>query len=255
MPLVITSGRLSDAATVQGTAIRYVVRPVVHRSLLELDVTVSFAGEPSGRTPLLMPSDRFGVPRMYRFVRQLEVSAGAVTSQSAGDSVILIEHAPGARLSVRYVLRYDSASVGFVAYGPSVGERHFHVRECVRLLRPPGFRCAAAGLATGTRDDLRLGAAKASARPRDRRGGADRGFLVVPRRVHRIPIPAALGARAAGLRDRMPIVRYGNARRWSTAWRPDVPMRIVVRQHGSERVIEFNPVIGELAVPYFVRRD
>lgn len=62
-------------------------------------------------------------------------------------------------------------------------------------------------------------------------------------------------AHAAGLRDGMPIVRHHNAQRWRDDWRPDLPLRVVVRQDGRERTISFDPVRGELPVPYFVRSD
>ena len=70
------------ASAAQDPAIRYVVRPVVHGSLLALDVTVSFTGEASGRTELRMPSDRFGVPPMHRFIRDLELNAGRGPSRT-----------------------------------------------------------------------------------------------------------------------------------------------------------------------------
>ena len=134
---------LLTAATVQAPDIRYVVRPVVRDALVELDITVSFTGEASGRTAVRMPSDRFGAANMHRFIREIEVSTDAVTRQVAGDSVMLIEHAPGADLTVRYVLRYDSAAAGFVAYGPSVSDKHFHFlgsQWMVRLGSPDNIR-------------------------------------------------------------------------------------------------------------------
>ena len=74
-------------APVQQPDIRYVVRPVVRDSLVELDVTMRFTRGSSGQTRLHLPAGRFGVPDMHRFVRDLEVDAGAATSVVTRDSI------------------------------------------------------------------------------------------------------------------------------------------------------------------------
>ncbi|MGH7539823.1 MAG: hypothetical protein ACRELC_02370, partial [Gemmatimonadota bacterium] len=113
-------------APVQGQTLRYVVEPSARAAGMDLRVTMTFPGESSGRTRVVLPRDRFGVPDMHRFVRDVEVVAGGARAPIREDSVVFIEHRPGAEVSVRYTVRYDSATVGFVAYGPSVSPRHYH---------------------------------------------------------------------------------------------------------------------------------
>ncbi|MGH7531455.1 MAG: hypothetical protein ACREMN_13825 [Gemmatimonadales bacterium] len=124
--LVAAGGVLAPVLGAQDPApIRYVVRPVARDSLVELAITLRVSGDPSGRTRVRLPADRFGVRDMHRFVRGVEVGGGTA-SWAPGDSLVLIDHRSGADLSVRYRVRFDSATAGFVAYGPSVGPKHFH---------------------------------------------------------------------------------------------------------------------------------
>ena len=111
--------------TAAAQAIRYAVEPVRGGGNLDLRVVTTFPSEADGQTRVFLPRDRFGVPRMYRFVRDVEVLPPA-RLLARDDSTLDVAHAPGADVSIRYAVRYDPAQVGFVAYGPSVDSLHYH---------------------------------------------------------------------------------------------------------------------------------
>jgi predicted metalloprotease with PDZ domain len=113
------------AAALPAQAIRYTVEPVRNDTGLDLRVSMTFPGDSSGRTELLLPRDRFGVPRMHRFVHDVLVLPPA-RLLARDEDTLRIGHASRADISVRYTIRYDSAQAGFVAYGPSVDSRHYH---------------------------------------------------------------------------------------------------------------------------------
>ncbi|HEX2079110.1 MAG TPA: hypothetical protein VHG08_15405 [Longimicrobium sp.] len=113
------------AAALPAQAIRYTVEPVRGDTGLDLRVSMTFPAEASGETELLLPRDRFGVPRMYRFVRDVQVLPPA-RLLARDDSTVRIGHDPQTAVSVRYTIRYDSAQAGFVAFGPSVSPQHYH---------------------------------------------------------------------------------------------------------------------------------
>lgn len=110
----------------RGQIIEYRVTPVLRDNGTDLTVTMTFTGDAGGQTRVLLPHDRFGVPAMHRFVHDVAVVSGALRVHDDGDSTVLLSHAPGARVSLRYAIRYDSARAGFVPFGPSVDAGHYH---------------------------------------------------------------------------------------------------------------------------------
>ncbi len=107
-------------------AVEYELEPVRGGAVVDLRVRMTFPADASGQTRLFLPRDRFGVRAMYRFVRDVEVLAPA-RLLARDDSTLSIGQAPGAPISVRYTVRFDSAQAGFVAFGPSVGSLHYHI--------------------------------------------------------------------------------------------------------------------------------
>ena len=115
---------LADAAAA-AQAVEYDLEPVRGGGVVDLRVRMTFPADASGPTRLFLPRDRFGVRAMYRFVRDAEVLPPA-RLLARDDSTLSIGHAPGAPVTVRYTVRFDSAQAGFVAFGPSVDSLHYH---------------------------------------------------------------------------------------------------------------------------------
>lgn len=122
----LTACLVLPAAKLPAQAVEYELEPVRGAPVVDLRVRMTFPGEPAGQTRLFLPRDRFGVRAMYRYVVDARVLPPA-RLLARDDSTLSISHAPGARVSVRYTVRFDSAQAGFVAYGPSIGPRHYHV--------------------------------------------------------------------------------------------------------------------------------
>jgi hypothetical protein len=115
------------ASALPAQDVRYRLKPVVRDGLTELHVTMSFVGSRAGCTIVALPNDRFGVPAMYRFASDIAPSSPSISITRSDDSTLQVIHPRGARIAFSYKIRFDSAPAGFVAFGPSVGPRHYHV--------------------------------------------------------------------------------------------------------------------------------
>lgn len=105
--------------------VRYAIHPVPTDTLMHLRVSVTARGESDGTTRFALSQDRFGVPEMWRWIRDVRGDPGArLVSQGAG--VYEVRHEPGDRFTVSYTVAYDPPSAGFRPFGPSVGAGHFH---------------------------------------------------------------------------------------------------------------------------------
>lgn len=113
------------AAKLPAQAVEYELEPVRGGAVVDLRVRMTFPAEASGQTRLFLPRDRFGVRAMYRFVRDAEVLPPA-RLLARDDSTLSIGQTPGAPITVRYTVRFDSAQAGFVAFGPSVDSLRYH---------------------------------------------------------------------------------------------------------------------------------
>lgn len=71
-----------------------------------LAVDVEFRGERSGRTRIVEPSQWAGEDSLWRSIASIEPAPGA-TVASRGDGWLLLQHLPGARVRLHYVLRQD----------------------------------------------------------------------------------------------------------------------------------------------------
>lgn len=126
LPAFLALAASAVLAAVPGSAQgRYTVEPVRTDSLIHLRVEMAFPGEADGETRLALPSDRFGVDEMHRWIRNLEPQGSADLAPIDGGRY-RVRHGPGEDVRLSYEVAYDPRDAGFVAFGPSVGPDHFH---------------------------------------------------------------------------------------------------------------------------------
>lgn len=90
-------------------SLAYQIRPVVGNGVPRCEIDVDFAGDASGHTKIVLPSEWAGEENLFACVRNLSVAGGnAVLSDTAEPTVKAVTHMPGAKLRIHYDLVQDA---------------------------------------------------------------------------------------------------------------------------------------------------
>jgi len=109
----------------------YTIEPIRETYSLRLRVEVTFEGDSSGKTKLILPSTWATQSRLYNAIKNIEVlSPDAKLSDTLEPHIKIIAHAPNQLLRVRYNLVQDSigppSTTRGAAYRPILQVSYFH---------------------------------------------------------------------------------------------------------------------------------
>lgn len=127
---LLTSVMMVRAAPIkEGRELKYVLEPVFDKDSLRFRVDLSFKGDPSGTTRLVLPNEWAGQSDLYRAVRNIKViSPGATLSDTAEQYVKTLTHRPNQTLHIQYELQqdYEGSPRSENRYRPAVQNEYFH---------------------------------------------------------------------------------------------------------------------------------
>lgn len=109
----------------------YTIEPILETYALRLRVELTFEGDSSGNTKLLLPSVWATQSRLYNGIKNLEVlSSDAKLSDTLEPQIKTITHTPNQQLRVRYNLVQDTVgpptTTRGAAYRPILQTNYFH---------------------------------------------------------------------------------------------------------------------------------
>ncbi|RYY90127.1 MAG: hypothetical protein EOO11_23600, partial [Chitinophagaceae bacterium] len=108
LPVILLFLFAGIAATAQQRALRYSFTYDTLLAKPRMLVTVSFRGDSSGHTELLLPDAWASQKELYKAVSHLEaVTPGVRIDTTADPTRRMLQHAPGAELTLAYELRQD----------------------------------------------------------------------------------------------------------------------------------------------------
>lgn len=122
----------SAVSAVADDTVHYTLSPVLTKGKLEaVAITVRFTGDSDGETLLALPDSWGGKTKLYEGLKDIKVSGQGVTVAETAPATRTIKHAPGAELTVRYLVVQNWAGVpeatGANEYRPIIQPNYFHL--------------------------------------------------------------------------------------------------------------------------------
>ena len=148
---LVAAAALAAAPAPSGDRIDYVITPVLSKAgLTAIAVDVRFRGEADGETAFVLPDEWGGQSKLYGAVSGL-AAKGATIRDGAAPHLKVLRHRPGARITVRYMLRQERAGEPDAAsgdyYRPVIRPDYFHLIGWTSYARPAFGENAPASLA------------------------------------------------------------------------------------------------------------
>ncbi|MEZ5344763.1 MAG: hypothetical protein R2681_04315 [Pyrinomonadaceae bacterium] len=110
--------------------INYQIKPLPLADRTNIEVTVDFESPEKAPVSVTLPTDYFGTPNLYRFVKSFEGEAGTVIKPGESeDKRIAVPNKDG-RIRIKYLLSYDPELFKFNTYSPNNSSTHFHLAGC-----------------------------------------------------------------------------------------------------------------------------
>ncbi len=128
---VVCAGQDKDVVT-------YGVRPVPAADRTDLDISMTMKGRGEQPVTIGLPSDRFGVPKLHRFVTSISGEDGTRVEPGRDDSERKVYANARNEIHLRYRLSFDPKELEDFTYAPNVSGQHFHVAGCQWMLQIDG---------------------------------------------------------------------------------------------------------------------